>query len=77
MRRRSVSRAKALLPLRPLPAGAVVWAGALAAAAFGLTLADAQTLPETAKPATHAAARSFTKSKNRSRLCPAVNARLS
>ena len=56
MRRRSVSRAKALLPLRPLPAGAVVWAGALAAAAFGLTLADAQTLPETAKPATHAAA---------------------
>ncbi len=55
MRRRSVSRAKALLPLRPLPAGAVVWAGALAAAVFGLTLADAQTLPEATKPATHAA----------------------
>nr|WP_228121751.1 DUF3106 domain-containing protein [Variovorax paradoxus] len=42
--------------MRPLPAGAVVWAGALAAAAFGLTLADAQTLPEATKPAAHAAA---------------------
>ncbi|WPG35215.1 DUF3106 domain-containing protein [Variovorax sp. EBFNA2] len=42
--------------MRPLPAGAVVWAGALAAAAFGLTLADAQTLSEATKPAAHAAA---------------------
>ena len=56
MRRRSVLRAKALLPLRPLPAGVVVWAGALAAATFGLTLAGAQTLPDATKSATHAAA---------------------
>ncbi|MGJ7524369.1 DUF3106 domain-containing protein [Variovorax sp. GB1P17] len=34
--------------MRPLPAGAVVWAGALAAAAFSLTLASAQTRPEAA-----------------------------
>lgn len=56
MRRRSVLRAKALLPLRPLQAGVVVWAGALAAATFGLTLAGAQTLPDTTKSAAHAAA---------------------
>ncbi|WP_261803380.1 DUF3106 domain-containing protein [Variovorax sp. PAMC26660] len=34
--------------MRPLPAGAVVWAGALAVAAFGLTLASAQPRPEAA-----------------------------
>jgi len=42
MRRRSNSRAKTSRPLRPLTAGAFVWAGALAVAAFGLTLASAQ-----------------------------------
>ncbi|WP_225616677.1 DUF3106 domain-containing protein [Variovorax sp. 38R] len=42
--------------MRPLQAGVVVWAGALAAAAFGLTLAGAQTLPDASKSATHAAA---------------------
>ncbi|WP_235505863.1 DUF3106 domain-containing protein [Variovorax sp. Root411] len=35
-------------PLRPLQAGAVVWAGALAVAAFGLTLANAQPHTEAA-----------------------------
>ncbi|RIX84637.1 DUF3106 domain-containing protein [Acidovorax cavernicola] len=49
MRRRSVFRAEALLPLRPLKAGVVVWASALATATFGLTLAGAQTLSETTK----------------------------
>ncbi|SEJ69030.1 Protein of unknown function [Variovorax sp. OK605] len=42
MRRRSSSSANTPRPTRPLPAGAVVWAGALAVAAFGLTLANAQ-----------------------------------
>ena len=42
MRRRSISSANTPRPLRPLTAGAVVWAGVLAAAAFGLTVADAQ-----------------------------------
>jgi hypothetical protein len=42
MRRRPTLRAKTPRPLRPLPAGAVVWAGALAVAAFSLTLANAQ-----------------------------------
>ncbi|WP_260396819.1 DUF3106 domain-containing protein [Variovorax sp. KBW07] len=44
--------------MRPLPAGAVVWAGALAVAAFGLTLAQAhaQIHPEASAKATGAAA---------------------
>jgi hypothetical protein len=44
--------------LRPLPAGAVVWAGALAVAAFGLTLAQAhaQIHPEAAGKATSGSA---------------------
>ncbi len=42
MRRRSNSSANTPRPLRPLTAGAFVWAGALAVAAFGLTLASAQ-----------------------------------
>jgi len=42
MRRRTSSSANTPRPTRPLQAGAVVWAGALAAAAFGLTLASAQ-----------------------------------
>ncbi|NVM87553.1 hypothetical protein FHT32_001192 [Variovorax sp. SG517] len=42
MRRRSTSSANSPRPLRPLPAGAVVWAGAFAVAAFSLTLACAQ-----------------------------------
>ena len=43
MRRSSVSRTDASHPLRPPTSGAVIWALALAVAAFGLTLADAQT----------------------------------
>lgn len=42
MRRRSTSSATTPRPTRPLQAGAVVWASALAVAAFGLTLASAQ-----------------------------------
>lgn len=42
MRRRSNSSANTSRPLRPLTAGAFVWAGALAVAAFSLTLASAQ-----------------------------------
>jgi len=42
MRRRSISSANTSRPLRPLTAGAVVWVGVLAVAAFGLTVADAQ-----------------------------------
>lgn len=42
MRRRPTPSANIPRPLRPLPAGAVVWAGALAVAALGLTLASAQ-----------------------------------
>ena len=42
MRRRSNSSANTHRPLRPLTTGAFVWAGALAVAAFGLTLASAQ-----------------------------------
>ncbi|KQX87381.1 DUF3106 domain-containing protein [Variovorax sp. Root473] len=55
MRRRSVFRAKALRPLHRLQAGVVVWAGALAAATFGLSLAGAQSLPDAAKSAAHTA----------------------
>lgn len=46
MRRRSSSSANTPHPTRPLPAGAVVWAGALAVAAFGLTLAHSQSRTE-------------------------------
>jgi hypothetical protein len=42
MRRSPVSRTDASHPLRPATSGAVIWALALAAAAFGLTLASAQ-----------------------------------
>lgn len=58
MRRRSTPSANTPRPLRPLPAGAVVWAGALAVAAFGLTLAQAhaQIHPEASAKATGAAA---------------------
>lgn len=45
MRRRSSSSANTPRPLRPLPAGAVVWAGALAVAAFSLTVAGAHAQP--------------------------------
>jgi hypothetical protein len=51
MRRRSTSSANIPRPLRPLPAGAVVWAGALAVAAFSLTLACAQPPSEAAAKA--------------------------
>jgi hypothetical protein len=51
MRRRSISSANTSRPLRPLTAGAVVWAGALAVAAFGLTLAGAQPHAEATKGA--------------------------
>ncbi len=51
MRRRSTSSANTPRPLRPLPAGAVVWAGALAVAAFSLTLACAQPPSEAAAKA--------------------------
>jgi len=43
MRRPSVSRTDASHPLRPQTSGAVIWALAFAVAAFGLTLAGAQT----------------------------------
>jgi len=49
MRRRSNSSANTPRPLRPLTAGAFVWAGAFAVAAFGLTLACAQPPSETGK----------------------------
>ncbi|MDN6883443.1 DUF3106 domain-containing protein [Variovorax sp. CAN2819] len=52
MRRRSTSSANSPRPLRPLPAGAVVWAGAFAVAAFGLTVACAQPHSEAASKAT-------------------------
>ncbi|WP_198084002.1 DUF3106 domain-containing protein [Variovorax sp. E3] len=45
MRRRSSSSANTPRPLRPLPAGAVVWASAFAVAAFGLTVAGAHAQP--------------------------------
>ncbi|MGJ7571985.1 DUF3106 domain-containing protein [Variovorax sp. RB2P76] len=48
MRRRSSPSANTPRLTRPLPAGAAVWAGALAVAAFGLTLAHAQPRTETA-----------------------------
>ena len=51
MRRRPISSADTPRPLRPLTSGAVVWTGALAVAAFGLTLANAQPHAETAKAA--------------------------
>ncbi|HEX7867408.1 MAG TPA: DUF3106 domain-containing protein [Variovorax sp.] len=51
MRRRSTSSANSPRPLRPLPAGAVIWAGAFAVAAFGLTLACAQPHTEAASKA--------------------------
>ncbi|SEK51542.1 Protein of unknown function [Variovorax sp. YR750] len=51
MRRRSTSSANSPRPLRPLPAGAVVWAGAFAVAAFSLTLACAQPHGEAASKA--------------------------
>lgn len=51
MRRRPISSANTPRPLRPLTSGAVVWTGALAVAAFGLTLANAQPHAETAKAA--------------------------
>ena len=51
MRRRSNSSANTPHPLRPLKAGAVVWAGALAVAAFGLTVASAQPPAEAGKAA--------------------------
>ncbi|MBD9665749.1 uncharacterized protein DUF3106 [Variovorax beijingensis] len=46
MRRPPVSRTDTPRPLRPPTSGAVIWAGVLAAALFGLTLADAQTHSE-------------------------------
>ncbi|MGJ7606773.1 DUF3106 domain-containing protein [Variovorax sp. LT1R20] len=49
MRRRSNSSANIPRPLRPLTAGAFVWAGAFAVAAFGLTLACAQPPSEISK----------------------------
>ncbi|GAC1354356.1 MAG: hypothetical protein NVSMB34_05970 [Variovorax sp.] len=51
MRRRSISRANTPCRLRPLSSGAVVWAGALAVALSGLTIAGAQPLSEAAKVA--------------------------
>ncbi|KQX20588.1 DUF3106 domain-containing protein [Variovorax sp. Root434] len=64
MRRRSISSANTTHPLRPLQAGAVVWAGALAAAAFGLTLANAQPPTEAAvKGSTPASSASATSPK--------------
>jgi len=56
MRRRSTSSANSPRPLRPLPAGAVVWAGAFAVAAFSLTLACAQPHSEAASKATGSSA---------------------
>ena len=50
MRRTSVSRTDASQPLRPQTSGAVIWAFALAVAAFGLTLASAQTQSSSVKP---------------------------
>ncbi len=52
MRRRTSSSLNSPRPLRPLPAGAFIWAGAFAVAAFGLTLACAQPPSETASKAT-------------------------
>jgi hypothetical protein len=49
MRRRSVSSANTPHLLRPLTSGAVVWVGALAVAAFSLTLASAQPPSEATK----------------------------
>lgn len=46
MRRPPVSRTDTPRPLRPPTSGAVIWAGVLAAALFGLTLASAQTHSE-------------------------------
>ncbi|RSZ36962.1 MULTISPECIES: DUF3106 domain-containing protein [unclassified Variovorax] len=51
MRRRSTISANSPRPLRPLPAGAVIWAGAFAVAAFSLTLACAQPHTEAASKA--------------------------
>jgi len=50
MRRTSVTRTDASHPLRPQTSGAVIWALALAVAAFGLTLASAQTHSPSARP---------------------------
>ena len=64
MRRRSISSANTTHPLRPLQAGVVVWAGALAVAAFGLTLANAQPPTEAAvKGSTPASSASATSPK--------------
>ncbi|WP_432731543.1 DUF3106 domain-containing protein [Variovorax sp. W6] len=52
MRRRSTSSANSPRPLRPLPAGAVIWVGAFAVTAFSLTLACAQPHGEAASKAT-------------------------
>lgn len=51
MRRRSISSANTPHLLRPLTSGAVVWVGALAVAAFSLTLASAQPPSEATKAA--------------------------
>jgi hypothetical protein len=58
MRRRSNSSANTSRPLRPLTAGAFVWAGAFAVAAFGLTLASAQPPSEANKSGQAGAANS-------------------
>ena len=50
MRRTSVSRTDASRALRPQTSSAVIWAFALAVAAFGLTLASAQPQSSSAKP---------------------------
>jgi hypothetical protein len=50
-----MSSANSPRPQRPLTSGAVIWTGALAVAAFGLTLANAQPPSETAKAAAGAA----------------------
>jgi len=51
MRRRTSSSANSPRPLRPLPAGALIWGGAFAVAAFSLTLASAQPPSEAASKA--------------------------
>jgi Protein of unknown function (DUF3106) len=61
MRRRPSPSANTSRPLRPLQAGAVVWASALAVAAFGLTAAGAQPRAETTAGAVSPKAVSTTK----------------
>ncbi|AGU49604.1 hypothetical protein VAPA_1c25040 [Variovorax paradoxus B4] len=75
MRRPSASRTATPRPLRPPTSGAVIWAGALAVALFGLTLASAQPRSEPLKSAggaAQAATASASASASASKTAPAT-----